>query len=169
MVYIYGLYSDDINNIRYVGKTIHPEKRLKEHIRTYKSEKLCYKHNWVKSQLKKGKEIKMVIIEECNNDNWQDREKYWISKYDNLTNISIGGEGGAVYLYDISYDDAKKIVQSLGIKSKSVYFKYVKENKITNLPYSPDNHFKSKGCWVSWGDFFGTNRKQDNLLSLDYI
>jgi excinuclease UvrABC nuclease subunit len=36
-MYIYGLYSDNIDNIRYVGKTKNITKRLYEHIMDAKS------------------------------------------------------------------------------------------------------------------------------------
>lgn len=40
----------------------------------------------------------MDIIDECDETNWQDREKYWIKIYKDLgydlTNSSVGGKGG---------------------------------------------------------------------------
>lgn len=35
----------------------------------------------------------MVLLEECNEFNWSDRERYWILNTPNLTNTTEGGEG----------------------------------------------------------------------------
>jgi predicted GIY-YIG superfamily endonuclease len=48
--YIYTL-SDSFGNIRYVGKTDNPIKRLKTHIYESKKLKKTHKHNWILSLL----------------------------------------------------------------------------------------------------------------------
>ena len=52
-------------------------------------------------------------MEKCNKKNWEEKEKYWISYYDNLTNHTDGGEGGSGKKYNITYDDTKKIIKEL--------------------------------------------------------
>jgi hypothetical protein len=172
MVYIYGLYVLTENNekeIRYVGKTIHPTKRLKEHIKEAQKKNNTQKHFWINKQLINGNEIKMCIIEECNGDNWDEREKYWISKFPNLTNISLGGEGGKVYSYDISYNDSKTLLKSLNIKSKSDFEKKAKDGLIPiEIPRNPREHYKSTGEWISYGDFFSSGYICDNFIALTY-
>lgn len=86
--YIYGLKHPLTNEVRYVGKTTSPKRRYKEHI--YKLNKTDHKTNWVKSLLREELKPIMDILEECG-DNWEEREKYWITQFDNLTNLSDGG------------------------------------------------------------------------------
>lgn len=103
-IYIYALYEDGKEEYRYIGKTYNLKLRLKEHIREAFSVKLpTHKINWIKSVINNGKNINIKCIEEANEDNWQEREKYWISKYDNLTNSTEGGECGRTIFYTMSY------------------------------------------------------------------
>lgn len=99
-VIIYGLYDPQNKNvIRYVGKTTMTlKKRLQGHIDDSKNIKSpTYKKYWIKSLLDKGIRPEIKTIEICNNDNWQNREIYWIAKLANLTNTTIGGEDTGVF------------------------------------------------------------------------
>lgn len=96
---IYGLSSTlHPLDIRYVGKTKNINDRLRRHISKYSlNNESSYKNNWIKSELLNGNGILITIIEEVNDDNWQEREIFWISKYRELgyklTNGTFGGEG----------------------------------------------------------------------------
>jgi hypothetical protein len=35
----------------------------------------------------------IIELELCNENNWIEREKYWIKQYNNLTNLTTGGDG----------------------------------------------------------------------------
>lgn len=53
-------------------------------------------HKWMYSKYEKGLDIIVQEIDSCEEKDWQDREKYWISFYKNggnLLNISEGGQG----------------------------------------------------------------------------
>lgn len=94
--YIYTLSHPFSIDVRYVGCTSNPERRLINHIQLvdYGSTD-CKK--WVKSLLMEGLEPLLTILE-CCGDNWQDREVYWISSFikkgSNLCNQTIGGTCG---------------------------------------------------------------------------
>ena len=96
--YIYVLKCPE-GNIRYVGKTNSPKKRLSSHISEAKKGK-GRRHvlNWVHSLLSKSLIPSMEIIEVCTEENWQEREKYWVEYYrniiPNLCNNADGGLGG---------------------------------------------------------------------------
>lgn len=95
-VKIYGLYDPtDINeNIRYVGKTIQSlKKRLQGHIdESIKNNPSTYKKNWINSLLSRNIRPKIKLLEICEESNWEQRERYWISNISNLTNLTLGGE-----------------------------------------------------------------------------
>lgn len=98
-IYIYSLIDPFTNEIRYVGKTKNLEKRFRHHINNSKKRNY-HSANWIKSLLIKNRKPKIEILEECTKDNWEEREKYWISYYRktyDLTNILDGGNGGATY------------------------------------------------------------------------
>lgn len=90
--YIYALKDPITEEIRYIGKSDNPEIRLKNHIYKCKQSK---KHSaqWIQSLINKELKPILEILEECNKDIWEEREIYWISKYNNLTNHTTGGEG----------------------------------------------------------------------------
>lgn len=96
--YIYVLKCPE-GNIRYVGKTNSPKKRLSSHISEAKKGK-GRRHvlNWIHSLLYKSLIPSMEIIEVCTEENWQEREKYWVEYYrsiiPNLCNNADGGLGG---------------------------------------------------------------------------
>lgn len=162
--FIYGLHSGDFK-IRYIGKANDPEMRLKRHIRQYNIGN-THKNNWIKKCISENKIINYVIIEEVNINNWQEREKFWISEFRDLTNTSSGGIGGSGKIYTISYEDCKKWVQS------NLLVKSIKQWRSSNIPEFIPKHPNivfSKNGWISWGDFFGTNRIQDNKKSKIYL
>lgn len=93
-IYIYSLNDPDTDEIKYVGKTNDPKRRIAEHLidRTK-----SYKNSWIKGLLQKNKNPNLKIIEECFESNWEERERYWIKYYKDLgyslTNLTDGGEG----------------------------------------------------------------------------
>ena len=96
MGYIYKI-TNHISNKCYVGKT---ERTIKErwqehcrHINTYPNLPLY------KAMLKYGVEnFSIEVLEECNSNNIDDREIYWINYYNTYNgdgyNCTGGGEGG---------------------------------------------------------------------------
>lgn len=172
---IYGLYDNISNEIRYVGKTNKDDIqiRLGEHIRESKYKKrinksITYKIKWINSVIEKGGEIYIKCLEIANEENWQDREKYWISKYEKLTNLTEGGDCGKVIQYTITYNDCKNYIKdNYHINSRADWFKTV--NLIPeNIPICPREVYLNRG-WISWGDFLGTGRVQDNEIIKNYI
>lgn len=171
---IYGLYSTRNYKIRYVGKTKEKiEKRLKQHIRgAIKENQQTYKDKWIRKEISEGYSILIKEIETVSKELSNEKEKFWIRQFDNLTNMTEGGDGGACYKYHISYNEYKSWIcqNAPNIKSKTQFYKFVKYNDLPDfLPKNPLEHFKSTGEWISWGDFLMTNRKQDNLKSLEYV
>lgn len=101
-VKIYVLKHPDTLEIRYVGKTIRSlSRRLGNHISNAKGNK-HNKHlsNWILSILALGKRPIIELIEEVDSSVWQDREKYWISHFSNLINLTYGGDGCKGFLHD---------------------------------------------------------------------
>lgn len=98
VTYIYALIDPRDGQPRYVGKTIDPTKRLNGHINP-KRKCNCHSANWIRQLVKAGFMPEMKIIEEVKpGDDWKERERFWIQKYQemgySLTNITPGGDGG---------------------------------------------------------------------------
>lgn len=99
LVKIYVLKDPETLEIRYVGKTVKELiKRLGEHIyESKKKTKNTYKCNWINSILTKNKLPIIEQIDECNWDESETLEIYYIAKFKslgyNLVNSTDGGEG----------------------------------------------------------------------------
>lgn len=93
--FIYTLEHPITNEIRYVGKTNSPDRRLHYHWTVgFKSNNKT--GNWLKSLKKINLKPIMTIIDESEDD-WQLIEQYWIQQFRcwgfRLTNHTHGGEG----------------------------------------------------------------------------
>jgi hypothetical protein len=89
---IYKLLDPITNEIRYIGKTKNVlSKRYNEHISRAKKGHHLHVYCWISKLLKDNLKPKIELVEECTENNWEEREQYWISFYPNLTNISKGG------------------------------------------------------------------------------
>ena len=83
----------------------------------------------------------------------------WTNIYDFL---GISEKESKKYLSDkkrekwLSYDEAKKIVIKLKLKSNKEWKTFYKTNSISNIPSTPNKVYKGDG-WISWADFLGTN------------
>lgn len=94
MTKIYTLKHPDTLEIRYVGKTVQLLKyRLANHISRSKKFRTAYINCWIYSLLQENKKPLIELIEECE-DNWEERERYWINFYPNLCNHQKGGGHG---------------------------------------------------------------------------
>jgi len=91
--YIYVLYSNKDFKVRYVGKTININNRLKQHIYSSKNPSSPVQF-WIASIMEKGFDVNIKIVLECGDD-WQSAEIDAISKFRklgcDLMNIQPGG------------------------------------------------------------------------------
>jgi len=168
--YIYGLKESKGDIIRYVGKSVEVEKRVKNHIK-YSYKKNTHKDNWIQSVIQNDNQIEYVILEETNEVDWPEREMFWIKKLknNNLTNHNNGGNGGGHLLYKISYEEAKKWMfnNAPNINNVREWYEFVKSGeKPKQIPSNPKEVFFYKG-WKGWGDFLNTGRKWSN--DVNYI
>lgn len=101
-VKIYVLKHPDTLEVRYVGKTARSlSRRLGNHIANAKGNK-HNKHlsNWIIKILNDNKRPIIELLEECEYSVWQEREKFWISQFPNLINLTKGGDGCLGFIHD---------------------------------------------------------------------
>lgn len=97
--YIYALTDPFTSEIRYVGKSIAPRKRLRGHIIAARNH--AYDHHtsrWIRKLLEAGAEPIMKILEAVPpEDDWRESERAWVKAFEEsgarLTNSTAGGEG----------------------------------------------------------------------------
>lgn len=94
-IFIYGLADPFTGDIRYIGKSIRPKERLRDHCN---DRSVCHRTNWIQSVLAQGDRPHLVILEELpDGANWQAVERKWIAyarrSHWSLTNSTDGGDG----------------------------------------------------------------------------
>lgn len=118
---IYTL-SDGIN-IRYVGKTIREKIRYNQHIR---ESRLCrtHKEKWINSILSKNGKIVMEILEECDTNDANELEIFWIQVLKswgfNLVNQTNGGDGSGTSLVGRKLSQETKLKMSETAKKRKI-------------------------------------------------
>lgn len=141
-VKIYSLRHPDTNEVRYVGKTTRRLcQRLGNHIYNAKRTK-HNKHlsNWILSLLKEGKKPIIELIEECDYNIWQEREKYWISFYPNLINATLGGDGCEGFKHP--EEVLEKIRKSSKGRRHTEEFKQAMSKRLKGIPHSLEHNAK---------------------------
>lgn len=95
-VFIYALCTPIISDVRYVGKSIHPDQRLQEHLKEKGNTRKC---RWVHS-LDRAPILK--ILEAVAEGNWEEAERRQIRLHReagcDLTNHTDGGDGRTAFL-----------------------------------------------------------------------
>lgn len=117
---IYTLNCPISKEIRYVGVTVRSLKdRFYQHRHTGKKRRGTAVSKWIYSLQQKGLEPSINLIEECTENNWEEREVYWIDllkqKNINLLNQHEGGKGVVINRKFSSID------RSARYKYKEVY------------------------------------------------
>lgn len=134
---IYILKDPRTLEIRYVGKSVNPEKRFTKHLYYAKSSsRKTYVYAWIKQLLNEGFTPIQEIIEWT--DNWVEREQYWINYYKNnhpLTNLAEGGKGSVGYKHT---EEWKKLL-SERMKGNTIMVG-LKHSKETRLKMSKSNN-----------------------------
>lgn len=172
-VYIYALKNKELEEIRYVGKTTRPKFRLKEHLNEKVRKFSYHKLNWINESKRNNKEIELIIIEEVNESNWQDKEKFYIDYYrvngHRLTNHLEGGISPQMFKYNLNYSEAKEIVNKLKIKTVLEWRNKSKNNELPiEIPKRPDLYYLENG-WVSWTNWLGLEIVSNkNKIFLNY-
>lgn len=167
--YIYGLIDPNTKIIRYIGKSDCPKTRLSNHIQTSKKSN-THKSNWIKSLLKDKKKPEIIILEEVDNDIWEEREKYWIKKYKDsgvdVTNFTNGGEGGEK-VYFISKEELyqKYIVENLSLNECKKIFNTSASTISANL--KEYNIIKDKSVWQK--QCKNKNSPKDRILERNIV
>ena len=171
--YIYILRHPETFEIRYVGKTNNIKRRFAQHKSKKCLEKTGSKKlaSWILKLLSNNLLPIMEIIEECD-DNWEEREKYWISYYSNtnLCNLSNGGEG-------VGHNDytKSKIKNALTGRKRSDEEKQAiskamigkKRGKYTNTEGHKkryENHEERKKCGIKLRKKVGQYDLENNLI-----
>lgn len=123
---IYKLIDPETKIIKYIGCTTSTlNERLSQHIYDARK-KNSFKSIWIKSLLEKEKKPIIKLIEICTEENWIQKEQYYINfYYKNLTNFTKGGDGMLLnrQISSIKKSSEKKFVKIQQYTLEGVYIK----------------------------------------------
>jgi hypothetical protein len=118
--FIYGLVCPISNEIRYIGKSDNPRKRLQEHL---DERRRNHRGNWIQSLRAQGLAPTLIILEETDTDLWQECERWHIAaaraQGHRLTNQTNGGEGGGILGRVLSATTRERIAAALRGRKRS--------------------------------------------------
>jgi hypothetical protein len=96
-VFIYGLIDTRTGQLRYVGKSVNPRRRLEKHLRESRNGPRNHRECWLKGLQEAGFLPELFIIEEVLAAEWIEAEQFWIAYFRflgcDLVNATIGGDG----------------------------------------------------------------------------
>lgn len=129
--FIYTLTDPRTKVIRYVGKTNNLAVRLAMHLCEKRG---THKNNWLAQLRDLGLRPIMDVIEECTEETWPERERFWISHFRQmglpLTNLDSGGNHGR----SLCEETKNKIRQkAIGRKQSTESIAKMKVTKLANL------------------------------------
>ena len=136
ITYIYVLIDPRDNNIRYVGKTVNPKKRLENHLVPSRLRTISHKNSWIKDLLKNNLKPKMVLLETIEiGCNWEERELYWISYFKqnsekDLTNYTDGGVLPPVMPHE-HYEKLAKIPKVIKLSKEELHIRRSNGQKLS--------------------------------------
>ena len=115
---IYGVVDTKTNSVKYVGQSVDIKRRWKDH-RNYKGKNNILSKAFRKNGLDR---YKFIILEECSQKDLDDKEIYWINKYDtyyNGYNATLGGGGKRGNVVKLTDKDVLEIIDLLKNSDKT--------------------------------------------------
>lgn len=149
-IVIYGLVDPRTEKIRYVGKSRNVNKRYNAHL--YESKNTStHKECWIANLLSNELAPELQIIEEVDENTWEERERYWIDHFNikgnNLTNLTPGGDGSSGYVWT---DKQKK---GLSESLKEMWDDKSFRDKMSAIHEDPEHRAKlSRNSKKKWKD-----------------
>ncbi len=140
---IYGLFDPRNNELKYIGYTSVPlNRRLLNHLYELKTKrsKNYRKFEWFQELLDLSLKPDIKTIEIIDKKDWSEKEKYWISRYNNLLNITPGGDSGPSWVGKKHSEETKNRMsqkskghhRNKGIKRSKEFCDKLGKNKIGN-------------------------------------
>lgn len=122
--YIYR-YKNKITGNSYIGKTNNIERRKREHAScAYNENSTVYNTTWAKKIREYGIEnFEFSILEEIHQNEWEERERYWIEYYNTFKgrgyNENSGGEGNRDYEKILDQNQIEELIFALSETEES--------------------------------------------------
>lgn len=154
-IYIYS-YINKLNGHRYIGKTNNIERRKREHKSIAFNEKIIDTNLdtiWYKKLRQYGLDgFDFEILEIANENNWAEREQYWIAYYNTFNGVGYnstpGGENGE-NLHKLTDEEAQSILYLLAnsdVSYREIEIEYnISATLLSNinhgLRYRDDEHY----------------------------
>lgn len=163
MTSIYGLY-DQTGTLRYIGKANDPYKRLSSHLRDSRRRNTPL-YSWMRKCLTNGFIPVVGVLETCHADQWQEREREWISRaraIRPLLNLADGGDqpfcskevraanGRKVAKLRVVTPEQRKLYRYKTILSQCLRQGYASDALKAKLRLQVVRYPQTFGCFAKW-------------------
>lgn len=160
---IYALKDPNTLEIRYIGVTTQKlSQRLANHVYYSKKRNCTHVHNWILSLINQGKYPMIEQVDCANENNWEQKEKEWISKTVNLTNIDSGGKG-IIRNRSKSSRERSAIKHQVAIVQLSLTGELIEEHESITIAAR-----KTKTCRTGIDNVLGNRAKTSNHFQWVY-
>lgn len=98
VISIYGLFDPRDDQLRYIGKSTNPRKRMEAHYGQARAGSVLHSRRWLAGLLARGLRAEVVVLEcATTTEEANDAERFWIAAMRlaccDLTNLTPGGDG----------------------------------------------------------------------------
>jgi len=131
-VYIYTLNCPDTGQVMYVGQTVNPEKRLKQHMLCYSHDPENKKAKWIKYLKSHGKIPHLKVIDSCLSDKASQLESEWIKHYSSIN-------------HDLTNTDPACVDYAQSVERREL-LRLEKLNKVKSSPRITNEKISLKFC-----------------------
>jgi hypothetical protein len=181
MYCIYGLLDPDTLELRYIGKTKQPEKRMKQHLYPNQLKTKTHRNDWIKSLLQEGKKPGFIILER-NVVNSDEAEIRWIAEMRTMgarlvngTNGGDGHKGGAALSEETkkrigdAHKGQKRSPEAVANMKASQTYEWAQKRRETKMKTKKPNNvsgfvgvslFSQNGKWRA---YYMEDRKQKHI------
>lgn len=161
---IYVLKDPRNGDVRYVGETCNPPKRLRGHINNARAGKNGPRGEWICELLDANLRPKMDVVEQCDFSERHEREDYWMKKCEkegaDLLNTAPAGGGPGRHSEETKEKMSKMAKERFSVPENNTFYGKHHTEEAKNAIGSAN---KGNKQWKNWWDSLSDKEKKQRI------